>query len=120
LGKRWGRGESHTGDGFLGEAVRNLDPDSGSMRVEIGYGCAGRKVESTGARVGNASVGGRRVGGIAAGRQSIIIIVFTQVIRIFIYAISHPPPSGARRVPALVLLATAQGVGRSGIVAVAN
>ncbi len=103
MGKRWGRGESRTGNGFLGEAVCNLDPDSGSMRVEIGYGCAGRKVEATGARVGNASVGGGKVGGIAAGQQSIIIIVFKQVIRIFIYDISHPPPSGARCVPALVL-----------------
>ena len=55
-GERWGRGKSHAGNGFLGYAVRNLDPDSGSIRFEIGYGCAGRKVDSTGASVSNASV----------------------------------------------------------------
>ena len=53
--------------GFLGEAVRNLDLDSGSAVVKIGDGCIGSKVDTTGARVGNASVRRGKVGGIAAG-----------------------------------------------------
>jgi hypothetical protein len=56
FGKRWGRGKSRAGDGSLGDAVRDLDPNSWSPMVKVVDGCVGRKVEATGARVGNASV----------------------------------------------------------------
>jgi hypothetical protein len=35
--------------------------------VKICHGCAGHGVEATGTRVGNASVGGRKLGGITSG-----------------------------------------------------
>ena len=57
--KRWGRGEGCAGNRPCGEAVRNTDTNSRCLMVQIRYGCPGRKVKATGARVGNASVGGR-------------------------------------------------------------
>ena len=75
------------------EAVCHSDTNGRSLRVEIGYGGAGRKVEATGAKVGNASVGRRKVGEITAswsGKSKIIIIV-KQIIRTAIHNIGHPP-----------------------------
>jgi hypothetical protein len=66
-GKRWCRGKSCAGNRSLREAVGYPDPYSRSSRVEIGNGPTRHKIESTGARVGNASVGGRKFGGIARG-----------------------------------------------------
>jgi hypothetical protein len=66
-GKRWGRGKSPVGNRLLREAVGYPDPYGGSSRVEIGNGRTRRKIESTGTRVGNASVGRRMLGGIASG-----------------------------------------------------
>ena len=62
------------------------------------------------------------MGGIAATRCGWrkIIIDFTQIIRIAIDNIHHPPPSGARRAPPLVLLAATQGVRSSGVSVVAS
>ncbi len=65
-GKRWGRGKNRAGNRLLREAVGYPDPYGGSSRVEIGNGRTKRKIESTGARVGDASVGRRNFGGIAS------------------------------------------------------
>jgi hypothetical protein len=51
---------------LLREAVGYPNPYGGSSWVEIGNGRSRRKIESTGARVGNASVGRRKFGGIAS------------------------------------------------------
>ena len=57
--KRWGRGEGCAGNRSHGEAIRDKDANSRCLVVQISYGCTGRKVKAAGARVGNASVGGR-------------------------------------------------------------
>ena len=63
----WGRSEGCAGNRPLGEAICNTDADGRCLVVKICHGGAGRKVEATGTRVGNASVGGRKLGGITSG-----------------------------------------------------
>ncbi len=53
----WDRSKGCASDRPLREAVCHLDFDGGSHGIEIGHGCGGREVNSTGARVGDASVG---------------------------------------------------------------
>jgi hypothetical protein len=65
-GKRWGRGKSCAGNRLLREAVGYPNLYSRSSRVQIGNWDARHKIESTGARVGNASVGRRKLGGIVS------------------------------------------------------
>ncbi len=66
--KRWDRSKGCASIRPLREAIRHSDFNGGSLWVEICNGSAGCKVKSTGVRVGDASVGRRKVGGNTAGR----------------------------------------------------
>ena len=57
--KRWGRCEGCAGNRPDREAIRDTDTNGRCLVVKISYGRTGREVETTGARVGDASVGGR-------------------------------------------------------------
>ena len=57
--KRWGRGEGCAGNRPRGEAVRDTDTNGRCLVVQISDGRTGREVKTTGARVSDASVGGR-------------------------------------------------------------
>jgi hypothetical protein len=107
---------------LCGRPFETWTPTVGALGLRFATGAPGRKVESTGARVGNASVGRRKVGGIASAhsRESKVIIVFKQLIIVGIDKIRHPPPSGACHVPPLVLFTATKGVRGSSIVAVAS
>jgi hypothetical protein len=63
-GKGWGRGKSRAGNRSHREAICNLDTHGRSLRVQISNRSIGHKINTAGARVGNASVGGWKVGGI--------------------------------------------------------
>ncbi len=67
-------------------------------------------------------MGSRKVGEITARRcgKSKVIIVLTQITSIAINNVSHPTPSGAPRIPILVLVAAAKGVGGCCVVAMAR
>ncbi len=56
---RWDRCEGCACNRPRGEAIRDTDTNGRCLVVKISYGRTGRKVETTGARVGNASVGER-------------------------------------------------------------
>jgi hypothetical protein len=56
-GKRWGRGKSCAGNRLLREAISHPDPYGRSWQVDIGNKRTRHKIESTGAKVGDASVG---------------------------------------------------------------
>ncbi len=53
----WDRSKGPASNRPLWEAVCHLDSNGGSLGIEIGHGCGRREVNSTGAGVGNASVG---------------------------------------------------------------
>jgi hypothetical protein len=57
--KRWGRCEGCAGNRPRGEAVRDRDTNGRCLVVKISYGRTRREVKTTGARVGDASVGRR-------------------------------------------------------------
>ena len=66
--KKWDQRKGCTSNRPLWEAVGHADANGGSLWVEICNGSARRKVESTGTRVSNASVGRWYMGGIVARR----------------------------------------------------